>query len=372
MKILTLLRLLALLAALCAGCVRAEDFSPASLRTPGSVTVLHLDKSLRYEDPDAKGLFASQAPERGLLPGDYVSEFEDAGGTFYRGSGTCVLVMTLPHAKTQIFGDGGVYVPKVPGKPFRLYRYRMLGTEHVLSSEPDINGDWSVTPEDWSRSLFIIASLAPAQREPNPPESLCGATRSQRTDAEARPGGVVVVATVPRAPLASGLGSGISSLLINALIESGRGQIHLMAPPPAGVSLRGATFLRSKQSPSIVAADAASAASAVAGQAGGSVRHLDATMLEGHTWTFPHLRDPSRFGQVELRFVGDRVQASNSQSQSEGRYAVNDDRVCVDFESSGWGRICYYVRDMPSTSEGKPAAMVVNAATGAAAPLAIH
>ena len=95
-------------------------------------------------------------------------------------------------------------------------------------------------------------------------------------------------------------------------------------------------------------------------------------MVDGRTWTFPHPRDPARYGQVELRFAGDRVQASNSRSQSAGRYVLSDDQVCIDFQNPGWARVCYVVEDAASTASGEVAMTVVNAATGARSPLAIR
>ncbi len=353
------------------GGAQAESISPKSLKPAAAATVLHIDKSFRYEDPDSKGMFASATPERGLLAGDYVAELEDKDGTFYRGKGTCVLVMTLPKSRTQIFGEGGVYVPKDPAKPFRLYRYRQLKTEQVLSAEPDANGDWSVPAGKWEGSLLVIGAVVPARREPGPPESLCGAPPAP-ADAASQAGSVMVVATVPRSPIGSGLGSGLSTLLINAMIESGRGEIYLMPAPPADVVQAEARLLWPTP-PSAVEPDVPASTIAASTGAGHRPRHLDATMLDGHTWTFPHPRDPQRFGQLEFRFIaGGGVQASNARSSSAGRYVVHDDQVCMDFDSPGWPSTCYFVEDVAPAPDAPPVAMIVIAATGRRAPLTIR
>lgn len=77
------------------------------------------------------------------------------------------------------------------------------------------------------------------RREPGPPETLCGL---QAASADPKPSpSYTVVAAVPRSPVAAGMSSGLSTLLLNAIIANGRGKLR-MIPPPAGVSLKDVTI----------------------------------------------------------------------------------------------------------------------------------
>jgi hypothetical protein len=348
-------------AVLLPGC--QTEIAPASLRPPASVRVLHLDKAFRYEDPALKGLLSPSNPERGLLAGDYVAEFEDATGTYYRGVGTCVLVMTLPKPRTQVFADGGVYIPNDPRQPFQLYRYQQMETERVLALSPDAQGDWSAPQEEAGRALMLIGSMAAPQRQPGPPETLCG-LKASLVDPKSPPA-YTVVATVPRSPVASGMSSGLSTLLLNAIIANGRGKLR-MIPPPAGVALEGAT-ISGAGTPAETAPALVDAAPVVAAGRPANTRHLDAALLDGRTWSFPHPTNPARFGQVVLRFKDGRVDASNARSTSTGRYTVRDDMVCIAFEVNDWGQPCYYAYDGDASS---PRVLVVR--SGNSVPLAIR
>jgi len=101
-------------------------------------------------------------------------------------------------------------------------------------------------------------------------------------------------------------------------------------------------------------------------------RHLDAAMLEGHSWIFPHPRDPGRYGDVHIRFVNGIATANNSRSNSSGPFHVTNDRVCIDFQSHDWARACYYVFDSDPAGSGSSRPMVWTAGTHIGVPLTIE
>jgi len=74
-----------------------------------------------------------------------------------------------------------------------------------------------------------------------------------------------------------------------------------------------------------------------------NTRHLDVATLDGKTLTYQHVRDPEAYGDVHLRFSGDRVDASNNKSRTTGHYTVEGDKLCMSFESSHWTAFCVYV-----------------------------
>jgi hypothetical protein len=69
--------------------------------------------------------------------------------------------------------------------------------------------------------------------------------------------------------------------------------------------------------------------------------NLDASMIEGKTWIYPHPRDEAKFGRVELSFSSGRVTARNSQSGASGLYEYRDDMLCIFLDR--WGTTCYFV-----------------------------
>ena len=101
-------------------------------------------------------------------------------------------------------------------------------------------------------------------------------------------------------------------------------------------------------------------------------RHLDAAMLEGQTWAFPHPRDPARYGNVHIRLANGIASASNSRSTSSGPFRVIDDELCIDFQSHDWARTCYYVVDSEPATTGASQPMVWTGATHIGVPLTIN
>jgi hypothetical protein len=115
---------------------------------------------------------------------------------------------------------------------------------------------------------------------------------------------------------------------------------------------------------------------AVDSAAGGSARradvqHLDAAMIAGKTWSYPHPRDPSRYGDVRLVFTGDRVEASNAKSHTSGSWRIRDDMLCVSLEAPDWGRICYYVVEGAHPDDGNDVQLML-VTSGKREPLRIE
>jgi hypothetical protein len=74
-------------------------------------------------------------------------------------------------------------------------------------------------------------------------------------------------------------------------------------------------------------------------------RHLDMAAVDGKTLTYQHVRDPAAYGNVRVVFSGDRVDASNAKSKTTGHYTVENDLLCMTFDSTHWNRFCVYVLD---------------------------
>jgi hypothetical protein len=76
-----------------------------------------------------------------------------------------------------------------------------------------------------------------------------------------------------------------------------------------------------------------------------AARHLDMAAVDGKTLTYQHVRDPAAYGNVSVIFSGDRVSAGNAKSKTTGHYTVDNDLLCITFDSTHWNRICVYVLD---------------------------
>jgi hypothetical protein len=61
--------------------------------------------------------------------------------------------------------------------------------------------------------------------------------------------------------------------------------------------------------------------------------------LDGTTWVYPHPRNPSQFGEVELQFSGNEVKAKHRTGGSAGLYVLRDDFLRLFLEN--WGTNCY-------------------------------
>ena len=103
-----------------------------------------------------------------------------------------------------------------------------------------------------------------------------------------------------------------------------------------------------------------------------TTRHLDAAALDGHTWTFPHPRDPARYHDVQIRFANGIATANNARSGSSGPYTVEDDKVCIQYAAEAWGHACYWVYDGASTAGGVPTPMLRTVSSHHSVPLTIN
>ena len=62
----------------------------------------------------------------------------------------------------------------------------------------------------------------------------------------------------------------------------------------------------------------------------------------GRTWIYLHPTDAARFGNVEITFAQNTVEARNRRGRSDGSYEIHDDRVCISFKE--WATsTCYDV-----------------------------
>ncbi len=102
------------------------------------------------------------------------------------------------------------------------------------------------------------------------------------------------------------------------------------------------------------------------------IRHLDAAMLEGRTWTFPHPRDPARYGDVHIRFANGIATANNARSGSSGPFHVQDDELCIDFQSHDWGHSCYYTFDSDPGATGASRTMLWTVSTHIGVALSVN
>lgn len=97
---------------------------PAELKVPAEVSCIHLPAAL--SGIEVKGLFKVEHETR-LERGPYVSEREDADGTYYRAPPGGVYVGP-PKDKPargawQVNRNGGIFVPRDPSAPPQLYSY---------------------------------------------------------------------------------------------------------------------------------------------------------------------------------------------------------------------------------------------------------
>jgi hypothetical protein len=96
--------------------------NPAELQVPAEVTCIHLPAAL--SGIETKGLFKVESETR-LERGPYISEREDAEGTYFRAPPGGVYLgppKDKPaHGAWQLNRDGGIFVPRDPSAPPQLY-----------------------------------------------------------------------------------------------------------------------------------------------------------------------------------------------------------------------------------------------------------
>lgn len=112
--------------AMLGGCATAPLVAPDQLATPSQITCIQLPEALTAVGQ--AGLLKLVTETR-LERGPYVSEKEDAEGTYYRApqGGISTFQPGNPGAK-RFHNDGGFFVPKDPSKMPFIYLYTSMGS----------------------------------------------------------------------------------------------------------------------------------------------------------------------------------------------------------------------------------------------------
>jgi len=142
------------LAALLAGCASTPLVVPDQLATPSAVSCIQLPEALMAKDE--AGILKILTETR-LERGPYVSEKEDAQGTYYRApqGGISQFQPNNPGAK-KFTMDGGFFVPKDPQKLPSLYLYTsMSNTTPVVPEEGVSCANVGVTRDPVTQKLSI-------------------------------------------------------------------------------------------------------------------------------------------------------------------------------------------------------------------------
>ena len=85
------------------------------------------------------------------------------------------------------------------------------------------------------------------------------------------------------------------------------------------------------------------------------VRHLDASLIEGQTWTFPS-SNPQTFKDTRYVFKRGRMEASDVRRHTSGTWTVDNDKLCTVLRAADFGTTCYYVVNAP---DGSPQILVL-------------
>lgn len=212
------------------GC--ATTVSPKTLRAPAERQVIHLAAPLRWwhHDPSSEW-------ENGLLAGDYVAEYEDDGGTYFHGHGTCVLIAGFTKTGTQVFGDGGIYLPRTPGQPWQAWHIRLQNRERVTRSTPDEHGGWRPTADNTTSALMAAAAGGHAEQGVDAaPATLCGAqaVAGQAGSSDRMAGATVIGAPHP---MTANVTASVTMAVLDAVVDAARGDIQMIDPAPQPVTL---------------------------------------------------------------------------------------------------------------------------------------
>jgi hypothetical protein len=111
------------------------QIDPASLKSPAAGTVAELPSGYIYLT--SPGGIYDQQTKYELAAATYVAELESDEGTYFRGPAGCLgMSIATSTNKNQPLNqvsrfEGGIFVPRSPDKPARIYYYQLLG-----ASEP--------------------------------------------------------------------------------------------------------------------------------------------------------------------------------------------------------------------------------------------
>ena len=180
--------------------------NPAELQVPSKISCLHLPAAL--SGTETKGLFKVETETR-LERGPYISEREDAEGTYFRAPPGGVY-LGPPKDKPargawQLNRDGGIFVPRDLSAPPQLYSY---------ASDEGISAATVVPPAaaDCSNTSYV--------RDPSTKAvSVAGYAGEGMTQTAARQvgagGGGIILANVPGSLLGGAAGSVLGDFLRN-------------------------------------------------------------------------------------------------------------------------------------------------------------
>jgi hypothetical protein len=107
------------------------QIDPASLRSPVAGTMAELPAGYIYLTRPG-GIYDQQTKYE-LTAASYVVELESDEGTYFRGPAGCLgMSISTSTNKTQPLNqvsrfEGGIFVPRSPDKPARIYYYQLLG-----------------------------------------------------------------------------------------------------------------------------------------------------------------------------------------------------------------------------------------------------
>ena len=108
------------------------QIDPASLRSPVAGAMAELPAGYIYLTHPG-GIYDQQTKYE-LTAASYVAELESEEGTYFRGPAGCLgMSIATSTNKAQPLNqvsrfEGGVFVPRSPDKPARIYYYQLLGT----------------------------------------------------------------------------------------------------------------------------------------------------------------------------------------------------------------------------------------------------
>jgi hypothetical protein len=191
--------LLLLSFALLTGCGTLVE--PSALRKPNLQQTLFLPADVLYTFQGDKPV--DQRYYTGLLSGQFVAEFEDNGGIYFRGPGRCVVWADVPEKQQRLVAEGGLWVAKSNTTPkFRIYRY--LATEGTQTRSGVPGAPTSATSVD-------VAASAPTNGG----------------------GATTIYVPVNATPVQSGLGGGIAAgiIALTAHIDDGKIAFQRQDPP---------------------------------------------------------------------------------------------------------------------------------------------
>jgi hypothetical protein len=259
------------------------------------------------------------------------------------------------------FSEVSSSIPSIPAAEGRIYFFRsssMMGA----ALQPDVRLNGEVVGTSKPGGFFYVdrpagsyTAAASTDKDKAATFTLAvGETKYLRTSPTfgVLVGGIAVELADPQKAQAE-----IQTLSLTGSLMTGSS-----VAPPAPVA-----------APAPAPAPAANDPGATASDRPARTRHLDAALLEGQTWTYPHPRDPARFGQVRIRFANGVATANNAKSSSSGPYRVTDDMVCIDFQSHDWTRACFYAFDSdPAATGGVSRPMLWTVSTRVAVPLTIN